>query len=136
MGAAPGYGLGSLLPLGAPSDRENRLLHQQLPEAKFYDLLDSALRAEQSARPLVVREDVLASQPALVVIDDIQEAPELLEEVHWLLENTLTRFVLCGSSVRKLCTNVRNLRIRLTSDVLSLRHRSSELPSPGGANCL
>ena len=35
--------------------------------------------------------------------------PPLLEEVHWLLENTATHFILCGSSARKLRRRSRNL---------------------------
>jgi predicted AAA+ superfamily ATPase len=56
-----------------------------------------------------MRETVLAEKPPLVIIDEVQHAPLLLEEVHWLLENTATRFVLCGSSARKLRRHSRNL---------------------------
>jgi predicted AAA+ superfamily ATPase len=43
-----------------------------------------------------------------VIFDEIQEVPALLHEVHWLLENTPTRVVLCGSSARKLRRRSRN----------------------------
>ena len=76
---------------------------------RFYDLLDTNLSAEFSLRPAILREEVLAERPALVVIDEIQSVPILLEEVHWLLENTGTRFILCGSSARKLRRKSRNL---------------------------
>lgn len=36
------------------------------------------------------------------MIDEVQKVPALLDEVHWLLENSAVRFVLCGSSARKL----------------------------------
>ena len=85
------------------------LLHQQFPNARFYDLLDTALAAELSVLPRTLREQTLADRPQIVVIDEIQKSPELLEEVHWLLENTPTRFVLCGSSARKLRRKARNL---------------------------
>ncbi|MFQ5512738.1 MAG: ATP-binding protein [Candidatus Krumholzibacteriia bacterium] len=84
-------------------------LHDRYPEATFYDLLDTALSAELAVRPRRLREDVLAARPEMVVIDEIQNVPPLLEEVHWLLENTSTRFVLCGSSARKLRRGSRNL---------------------------
>jgi len=45
----------------------------------------------------------------MVIVDEIQKAPSLLEEVHWLLENTDLHFVLCGSSARKLRREARNL---------------------------
>lgn len=77
------------------------LLRDQLGEARFYDLLDTALRAELALRPHRLREELLADPSEIVVIDEVQEAPSLLPEVHWLLENTAIRFVLCGSSARK-----------------------------------
>jgi len=58
------------------------LLHQQLPEATFYDLLDTELRAELSVRPRKLRGEILAAAPPVVVIDEIQEVPVLLDEVH------------------------------------------------------
>jgi len=32
----------------------------------------------------------------------VQKVPALLDEVHWCLENTKTKFIMCGSSARKL----------------------------------
>jgi predicted AAA+ superfamily ATPase len=40
--------------------------------------------------------------PGLVVIDEVQKVPALLDEVHWLIENTGSWFLLTGSSARKL----------------------------------
>jgi len=37
-----------------------------------------------------------------VILDEVQKAPQLLDEVHWLIENRGLRFILCGSSARKL----------------------------------
>jgi predicted AAA+ superfamily ATPase len=85
------------------------LLHQQFPAARYYDLLDTTLSAALTVRPGMLREELLAERPEIVVIDEVQKVPELLEEVHWLLENTATRFVLCGSSARKLRRKARNL---------------------------
>ena len=88
---------------------KSTLLRQKLPDATFYDLLDTDLRAGMSVRPRTLREELLSLRPEIVVIDEIQEVPELLQEVHWLLENTATRFILCGSSARKLRRGARNL---------------------------
>ncbi|MBI4606523.1 MAG: ATP-binding protein [Planctomycetes bacterium] len=88
---------------------KSTLLRQQFPEAKCYDLLDTALCAELALRPRLLREEVLAARPATVILDEVQKVPELLEEVHWLLENTATRFILCGSSARNLRRKARNL---------------------------
>lgn len=35
-----------------------------------------------------------------MVIDEVQKVPALLDEVHWLLENSTVQFALCGSSAR------------------------------------
>jgi predicted AAA+ superfamily ATPase len=45
----------------------------------------------------------------LVIVDEVQKVPALLDEVHWCLENTRTKFILCGSSARKLRHKATNL---------------------------
>lgn len=85
------------------------LLHQQFPQARFYDLLDTDLKTRLMLRPALLREEVLAGQYQLVIIDEVQKVPALLDEVHWCIENTPTRFILCGSSPRKLKRGAANL---------------------------
>jgi predicted AAA+ superfamily ATPase len=85
------------------------LLRQQFPDAKRYDLLDSELRTRLLLRPRLLREEVAAIRPRLVVVDEVQKVPALLDEVHALLESTRTRFILCGSSARKLRRGAANL---------------------------
>ncbi len=60
--------------------------------------------------PHLLRQQ-LAAAPATkqVVIDEVQRVPALLDEVHWLIENTGTKFALCGSSARKLRRGHANL---------------------------
>jgi predicted AAA+ superfamily ATPase len=94
---------------GARQTGKTTYLHDRYPKARFYDLLDTALSAELSVTPRTFREEVLAERPELVVIDEVQHVPHLLEEVHWLLENTGIHFILCGSSARKLRRRSRNL---------------------------
>ena len=63
-----------------------------------------------SAKPDILRETVLAnlnSQP--VIIDEVQRIPELLNEVHWLISNYGVRFILSGSSPRKILRSGANL---------------------------
>lgn len=45
----------------------------------------------------------------MVVIDEVQKVPQLLDEVHWLHENRAIRFALCGSSARKVKRGRANL---------------------------
>jgi uncharacterized protein len=85
------------------------LLRQRFPEALRYDFLDTEISAELSVRPRRLREEILAQRSDRVVIDEIQKVPAVLEEIHWLLENTATQFILCGSSARKLRREARNL---------------------------
>ena len=49
------------------------------------------------------------TQQAPVIIDEVQKIPELLDEIHWLIENRGIRFILCGSSARKLRRGHANL---------------------------
>ena len=79
-------------------------LRHRLPDALHLDLLDPGLHRRLSARPERLRER-LAGSPGkrIVVIDEIQRAPELLSVVHALLEEPASpQFVLTGSSARKL----------------------------------
>jgi len=74
-----------------------------LPEASFFDLLDSALYLELSQKPGNL-EAMIGNLPqdSWVVIDEIQKITNLLDEVHRLMETKRWRFALCGSSARKL----------------------------------
>jgi predicted AAA+ superfamily ATPase len=65
------------------------------------------------AAPHLLREELLALSPheikQPVIIDEVQKAPNLLNEVHWLIENKKIGFILCGSSARKLKRGAANL---------------------------
>jgi len=77
------------------------LLRQQFSNACWIDLLDYDLFLRLSQKPTQLRQ-ILEAQPAkTVVIDEIQKVPQLMDEVHWLIENRGYRFVLSGSSARK-----------------------------------
>jgi predicted AAA+ superfamily ATPase len=72
-----------------------------LPQARIYDLLDSAVFLALNHRPGRLGEE-LTPRDRVVVIDEIQRLPELLNEVHRLIESRGIRFLLTGSSARKL----------------------------------
>jgi predicted AAA+ superfamily ATPase len=44
-----------------------------------------------------------------IILDEVQKVPQILDDVHWLIENKSLRFILCGSSVRKLKRGKANL---------------------------
>lgn len=77
------------------------LARQALGAARFYDLLDSSTYLALSRNPGRLAEESRGDRE-LVVIDEIQRLPELLNEVHRLIEQRGTRFVMTGSSARKL----------------------------------
>jgi uncharacterized protein len=76
--------------------------------AEIIDLLKTDVFAEYISRPALLRERY-QDHRGLVVIDEVQKAPALLDEVHWLLENRGLSFLLTGSSARKLRRGHANL---------------------------
>ena len=86
------------------------LLKATYPAATWIDLLKTDLYVRYATRPSLLREELLAGNgKALVIIDEIQKVPQLLDEVHWLIENTKYTFGLCGSSARKVRRGAANL---------------------------
>lgn len=88
---------------GARQVGKSTLLKERFPNAIKYDLLKSDLRRRLSRNPESFRE-ALSSKPegTLIIVDEIQKVPDLLDEVHWLMVEKKLRFILSGSSARKL----------------------------------
>jgi len=80
---------------------KSTIIRHTLPDATVYNLLDSRTYLELSQRPSRIREE-LTGRERLVVIDEIQKLPQILDEVHLLIEEHGHRFLLTGSSARKL----------------------------------
>ncbi|MBI5743581.1 MAG: ATP-binding protein [Elusimicrobia bacterium] len=83
-------------------------IRHHLPNAKIIDLLKTDVFAEFATRPALLRERY-SQHKGLIVIDEIQKVPALLDEVHWLIENKGLSFLLTGSSARKLRRSHANL---------------------------
>lgn len=83
------------------------------PNSVVYEFLQTDLFLEFSKQPSLLRERLLAKNDyALdhpVILDEVQKVPQVLDEVHWLIENKGLRFILCGSSARKLKRGKANL---------------------------
>jgi len=77
-------------------------LHGQFPGALFFDLLDHQVYTRLLAAPERLGEQIPQNHKEWVVVDEIQRVPELLNEVHRLIESRKLRFALTGSSARKL----------------------------------
>ena len=71
-------------------------------EYLYFDLLDSLLFRTLQARPETLSSHIPPNYPGWIVIDEVQKIPALLDEVHRLIENHHYRFILTGSSARKL----------------------------------
>lgn len=98
---------------GARQTGKSYFLKHHFKYSVYYDLLNTHDIIRFTKAPYLLREEVIAlSENELsypIIIDEIQKVPELLNEVHWLIENTNAHFILCGSSARKLKTSSTNL---------------------------
>jgi predicted AAA+ superfamily ATPase len=88
-------------------------LRKHFRKSIVYDFLDTDLFLEFSKRPALLRERLLAKNREElhhpIILDEVQKIPQILDEVHWLIENKNLRFILCGSSARELKRGKANL---------------------------
>jgi len=77
-------------------------IKQHLPNALYFDLLSTRLYNEFLADPSRLEKRIPKVFEDWIVIDEIQKVPELLNEVHRLIELRRYKFLLTGSSARKL----------------------------------
>lgn len=88
---------------GARQTGKSTLLKALYPGIRYIDLLKSDEFERYNRRPALLREELsLLPENELVIIDEIQKIPALLDEVHWLMSNHNLRFILSGSSARKM----------------------------------
>lgn len=92
---------------------KSTFLKDSFPDSIYLDFLQTDQVLDFMKRPALLREQLLATNPAMlrqpVILDEVQKIPQLLDEVHWLIENKGLRFILCGSSARKLKRGKANL---------------------------
>lgn len=95
---------------GPRATGKSTLVRRQLSDsATVIDLLNSRLFLRLSVAPYDLEAIIDASDSRLIVIDEIQRIPALLNEVHRLIEDRKIRFLLTGSSARKLRRGQANL---------------------------
>jgi predicted AAA+ superfamily ATPase len=88
---------------GPRSTGKTSLINSQLKGSIIYDLLDAETFSRLARRPKIIEEKYLSDvDNNIIVIDEIQKLPEILDEVHRLLNKYHLRFLLTGSSARKL----------------------------------
>jgi len=89
--------------LGVRGVGKSTWIRRTLADAPRVDLLDEALFQDLLREPGIF-EGLVGDAPvgSWVIVDEIQRLPNLLNEVHRLIEARGLRFALLGSSARKL----------------------------------
>jgi predicted AAA+ superfamily ATPase len=86
------------------------LIKKAYPDAMYYDLLQAKDFERLLRNPSLLAEDLaVLNDGDIVVIDEVQKIPQLLDEVHALIFSKNIRFILSGSSPRKLKRHGANL---------------------------
>jgi predicted AAA+ superfamily ATPase len=99
----------SIFLFGPRQTGKSTLVRQTFPDAAVYDLLEADTFRELSARPEYLRQ-TLSPQRTLLIVDEIQKLPALLDEIQLLIDrNKQLRVILTGSSARKLKRGAANL---------------------------
>jgi uncharacterized protein len=92
----------SVLLLGPRMSGKTHLL-SKFKNAVHYDLLDVELELRYKSHPRIFYQEIESlPEGSLVVIDEIQKVPQLLNYVQMGIEKLGLRFLLSGSSARKL----------------------------------
>lgn len=107
--ALPPSGAETFFLWGPRQTGKSTLLRQAYPGALWIDLLRSEEYRRYLQNPELLRQELAVMRTEQVVIDEVQKVPGLLDEVHWLLENSGVQFALCGSSARKVKRGGANL---------------------------
>lgn len=98
---------------GARKTGKTTYLKRRFPDSLVFDFLKTDLFIEISKNPSLLRERLLAKNDSTrnspIILDEVQKVPQVLDEVHWLIENKGLNFILCGSSARKLRRGHANL---------------------------
>ena len=80
---------------------KSSLIRHSFSDHRVYNLLDSETYLKLSRAPSRIREEC-RPKDRVIVIDEIQKLPSLLDEVHFLIEEKSIHFLLTGSGARKL----------------------------------
>lgn len=93
---------------GPRATGKTTLIEQSLPDAQVIDLLHSKTYSTLVRNPSALAE-IITDPKKIVVIDEVQKLPELLDEVQRLIRKSGITFLLTGSSARKLKHGAANL---------------------------
>lgn len=91
----------SVLLLGPRRTGKSQYIEHQIKPDVSYNLLEADTFKELSSSPQLIRQR-LVPENKIIAIDEIQKLPSLMDEVHSIIEKHRVKFVLTGSSARKL----------------------------------
>jgi uncharacterized protein len=95
---------------GARKTGKSTYLKKRFPKGLYIDLLQADIYQKYFKNPERLREELKTKlNVSVVIIDEVQKVPLLLDEVHSLIESLGIKFILCGSSVRRLKSTGANL---------------------------
>ncbi len=115
--------------LGPRGTGKTTWLRHEFPQAHVVNLLDESLYQSLLANPALFAAQLQAlPETSWVVVDEIQRLPNLLNEVHRFIEERHMRFVLCGSSARKL----KRAGVNLLAGRALMRHMHPFVPAELG----
>jgi predicted AAA+ superfamily ATPase len=93
----------SIFLFGPRQTGKSTLLRKAFPNALYLDLLSKDVENLITRTPEKIEQIARAERKNQIIIDEVQKAPSILNEVHRLIEmNKNTRFILTGSSTRKI----------------------------------
>ena len=93
---------------GPRSSGKTYLYSQTIKPKRIYDLLERSEFVRLTNRPGLIFEECVGANE-LIIIDEVQKIPDLLDEVHRTTEKKKARFLLTGSSARKIKRTQANL---------------------------
>jgi predicted AAA+ superfamily ATPase len=99
----------SLFLFGPRGTGKSTWVKYNFPDAIYLDLLESDIYTGLLAQPGSLENFIPPKFQNYIIIDEIQRVPELLNEVHRLIESKSYKFIMLGSSARKLRSKGINL---------------------------
>jgi len=99
----------SVMLFGPRGTGKTTWVKSMLPDSIYIDLLKTNIYRRLLADPERLAEYIPDGYKDYVVLDEVQRVPELLNVVHRLIEEKKIKFVLTGSSARKLREGGHNL---------------------------
>lgn len=108
---APDIDSRSVFLFGPRQTGKTTWLRQLYPDSRWYNLLHGDVYLRLSRSPGRFRQELADARPedGPVIIDEVQKLPNILDEVHSLIEERGLRFILTGSSPAKLRRSGTNL---------------------------